>query len=94
MKRFERELTAEELAALPDSDIDYSDIPELDEAFFQNAKLVMPNEEPKERITIRLSKEVTDYFREQGKGYQSRIDAVLRAYVRSQRMQGKQSETP
>ena len=89
MKRYERELTAEELASLPDSDIDYSDIPELDEAFFQNARLVMPGEEPKERITIRLSKEVTDFFRKQGKGYQSRIDAVLKAYVRSQQMQGK-----
>ena len=72
------------LIALKDDEIDYSDIPEPDEAFFKRARLVMPSDEAKERITIRLSKEVTDYFRKQGKGYQSRIDAVLRDYVSRQ----------
>ena len=81
MKRYERELTLEELAAMPDSEIDYSDIPELDEEFFKHARLVIPEEEGKERITIRLSKRVLDFFRNQGKGYQTRIDAVLRVYV-------------
>jgi uncharacterized protein (DUF4415 family) len=38
----------------------------------------------KERITIRLSNEVTEYFRATGKGWQSRMDEVLREYVASQ----------
>ena len=38
MKRYEKELTAEELAALSDEEIDFTDIPELDESFWQNAK--------------------------------------------------------
>ena len=83
-KKFERELTIEELAAMPDSEIDYSDIPELDEEFFRHARLVIPDEDGKERITIRLSKRVLDFFRKQGQGYQTRIDAVLRAYVDKQ----------
>ena len=37
----------------------------------------------KERITIRLSQEVTDYFRRTGKGWQTRLDKVLLDYVAS-----------
>jgi len=81
-------LTAKELADLPDEAIDYSDIPELDDEFWQNAELVMP--ESKERITLRVDKEVVDYFRHSGHGYQTRINAVLRAYVEAQRSKDAQ----
>ena len=37
----------------------------------------------KERITIRLSPEVSKYFRSTGKGWQTRIDKVLREYIDS-----------
>ncbi len=40
-------------------------------------------EATKERVAIRLSPEVTAYFRATGKGWQTRIDAVLREYVAS-----------
>jgi uncharacterized protein (DUF4415 family) len=82
-KRYERELSPEELAALPDEAIDTSDIPELDEAFFRNARLVMP--EGKRQVTLRIDADVLDWFRARGKGYQSRMNAVLRAYVAAQR---------
>ena len=39
----------------------------------------------KERITIRLSPDVTQYFRSTGKGWQTRMDKVLREYVASHR---------
>ncbi len=39
----------------------------------------------KERITIRLDPEVLEYFRATGKGWQTRMDEVLREYVASQR---------
>ena len=35
----------------------------------------------KERITLRLSQEVTEYFRSTGKGWQNRVDEALREYV-------------
>lgn len=38
----------------------------------------------KDRITIRLAPEVTSYFRSTGKGWQTRMEAVLRAYVEKQ----------
>ena len=82
-KRYTRALTVEELAAMPDEDIDVTDIPELDEEFFRNAKLVMPA--GKRQVTLRIDADVLDWFRAQGKGYQSRMNAVLRAYVAAHR---------
>ena len=83
-KRYERELSPEELAKIPDSEIDYSDIPELDDAFWKNARIVQPRP-PKEQVTIRFDADVLDWFRRRGKGYQTHMNAVLRAYVDAQK---------
>ena len=80
-KRFERKLSLEELAKLDDDEIDTSDIPELDEAFWQNAVIVSP--EGTEQITLRVKKSVLEAFRATGKGYQTRMNAVLESYARS-----------
>lgn len=61
-----------------DADIDYSDIPELDESFFKTAKVVLPP--GKKQLTLRLDADVLEWMKAQGKGYQSRINAILRAY--------------
>lgn len=65
--------------ALTDDEIDTSDIPPLDEDFFADAELRLP--EPKQKITIRLDKDVVNWFKSHGKGYQTRINAVLRTYM-------------
>jgi uncharacterized protein (DUF4415 family) len=79
-QRYKKELSLEELAALPDDQIDLRDSPELDESFWKNARLVLP--EGKEKVSIRLDKDILEWFRGQkDRGYQSRINAVLRAYV-------------
>ena len=83
MKRYKKELTAEELAALPNDQIDYSDIPELDDDFWANAKVVMPK--AKEKITIKLDPDVLEYFRKDGPGYQTRMNAVLKSFVAAHR---------
>jgi len=57
--------------------------PELSAAWFRSAKVVVP--EPKEPVSIRLDRDVMEWFRRQGKGYQTRINAVLRTYVEAQR---------
>ena len=59
-----------------------TDAQPTDETFWQNAKLVMP--ETKETVTIRLDSEVLKWFKAQGKGYQTRMNAVLCAYVKAQ----------
>ncbi len=90
MKRYEKELTAEELAALPDDQIDYSDIPELDDDFWANAKVVMPRK--KEQISIKVDRDVLEFFRKDGPGYQTRMNAVLRSFVEAHR--GKDGAEP
>jgi len=67
--------------ALKDEDIDYAEIPDLSalgKEFWDKA--VVKRAEPKAQVTIRLDREVLDWFKSQGKGYQSRINAILRAY--------------
>jgi len=68
------------LDALRDEDIEYSDIPDLgnDEEFWVNAVLEKP--ERKAQITLRLDSDILEWFKAQGKGYQTRINSVLRAY--------------
>ena len=61
-----------------DQDIDYSDIPELDEDFFKKARVVVPP--GKKQLTLRLDADALAWMKAQGKGYQSRINAILRAY--------------
>ena len=80
-KQYEKELSLEELAALPDEKIDYSDIPELDERFWANAKLVEP--EGTQQITLRVKKSVVEAYKSTGKGYQTRMNAVLESYART-----------
>jgi uncharacterized protein (DUF4415 family) len=72
----------ERVDALSDEEIDTSDIPPLDEDFFLNAELLMP--EPKQVITMRVDKDVLDWFKAQGRGYQTRMNAVLRMYMERQ----------
>lgn len=66
-----------------DEDIDYSDIPPLDEEFFRTARLLMP--QPKKPVALRLDADVLDWLRGQGRGYQSRVNAILRAYMVTER---------
>ena len=82
-KKSGRELSPAELAALPDSEIDYSDIPELDEAFWQSARLVEP--EGTQQITLRIKRSVLEAYKATGKGYQTRMNAVLESYARTLR---------
>jgi len=68
-----------EIEDIQDIEIDYSDIPELDDSFWDNAKIKYP--ENKKPVTLRLDRDVLDWFKSTGKGYQTRINAVLRSYV-------------
>ncbi len=66
-----------------DEDIDYSDIPEIDESFFKNAKVVVPP--GKKQLTLRLDADILEWMKKQGPGYQSRINAILRSYYEAHR---------
>lgn len=66
------------LASRPDREIDTSDIPELPEAFWESAKRGRFYKPTKASTTIRIDSDVLFWLRGQGKGYQSRINAILR----------------
>jgi uncharacterized protein (DUF4415 family) len=68
----------ESLAARSDSAIDYSDIPPLTEAFWKNAVRGKYYKPIKKSTTVRIDSDVLVWLRAQGKGYQSRINAILR----------------
>ena len=74
---------AKEIESMSDEDIDYSDIPPLDEEFFKNAKLVKRKLRT-EQISIRIDTEVLEWFKTHAKekGYQTLINDVLRTYVK------------
>lgn len=66
------------LAERPDAEIDYSDIPNLPEEFWQNAVRGRFYRPVKRQITARVDADVLDWLKSQGKGYQSRLNAILR----------------
>lgn len=65
--------------AMTDEEIDASDIPPLDEAFFANAKLRLPK--GKVPVVISVDADVVEWFKAQGDEYQSLINAALRIYA-------------
>jgi len=73
----------ERLDALQDEDIDLSDMPEVTPEMFARAVVrrgIKPTPS-KQQITIRLDDDVLEWFRAQGKGYQTRINSLLRAHM-------------
>lgn len=76
------------LAALPDDTIDYSDIPPLTEKFWKNAVRNPWYRPRKQQVTLRIDADVLAWLRRDGKGYQSRLNSVLRSAM-IQQLRGK-----
>lgn len=69
-------MTDAEIEANMRDDPDWAELMNID---WSNAKIVIPV--PKDAISIRLDNDVLDFFKATGKGYQTRINAVLRHYM-------------
>jgi uncharacterized protein (DUF4415 family) len=76
------------LAKLTDNDIDYSDIAMSDEDFWKDAEVTFPSK--KIHLSIRLDDDIVTWFKRFGRGYQTKINSVLRSYISS--VQKKQAE--
>ena len=71
------------LDKMTDEDIDYSDTPAFDEEFLRTVEMKFsPGKKP---VALRLDTDVLEWMKAQGKGYQSRINAILRAYYEAHR---------
>ncbi|MFM9864566.1 MAG: BrnA antitoxin family protein [Micropepsaceae bacterium] len=89
-----RELSGdwEELTALSDEEVHRRALADPDAQpttaeMWKNARVVMPV--PKQLTSFRVDPDVLDWFKRDGKGYQTRINAVLRSYVDAQRKSPK-----
>jgi uncharacterized protein (DUF4415 family) len=71
-----RELAA--LAALPDDQIDTSDIPELPPGAWKNAVRGRFYRPVKQAVSMRLDADVIAWLKKRGKGYQTRVNSILR----------------
>jgi uncharacterized protein (DUF4415 family) len=67
---------------MKDADIDYSDIPPLDKTSLKKAATAWPP--VKKQLTIRLDADVLDWLKGHGRGYQTRINRILRVVMESQ----------
>lgn len=87
-------LTAEQhkrlaaLAALPDDQIDTSDIPERTDYSGPVYIGLFPSSRTKKSVTIRLDDDIVKWFKKQGKGWQTKMNWVLRLYFASHRKTG------
>lgn len=78
---------------MKDEDIDLSDSPEIPPEMFAQA-IVRRGLKPvprKTQLTLRLDRDVLAWFKAQGRGYQTRINALLRAYMEAHRGQTKRT---
>jgi uncharacterized protein (DUF4415 family) len=66
------------LAQKSDEHIDLSDIPELDETFWQNAKRGALYKPTKQTTTVRVDSDVLIWLKSKGKGYQTRLNQIVR----------------
>jgi uncharacterized protein (DUF4415 family) len=67
---------------IKDEQIDYSEIPELTDDWFARAQHSREMKIPtKHQISLRVDDDVLAFFKAHGTRYQTRINAVLRAYV-------------
>ena len=68
-----------EIENLPEDTIDTSDIPELDDDFWENARRIVPEN------YLQIEHEVLEWFKEQGQDYHDQINTVLCAYMEARR---------
>ena len=67
---------------MKDSEIDYSDIPPLYKTFLKKATMAWPP--VKRQLTIRIDADVLAWLKRHGRGYQTRINRILRVVMESQ----------
>lgn len=67
------------LAAKPESEIDFSDIPPTSEAEWKDAVRGKFYRPVKKQLTVRIDADILEWLKSQGSGYQSRLNSILRS---------------
>jgi uncharacterized protein (DUF4415 family) len=66
------------LAAKPESEIDFSDLPATQRKDWQGAERGKFYRPIKQQLTVRVDADVLEWLKSQGSGYQSRLNDILR----------------
>jgi uncharacterized protein (DUF4415 family) len=76
------ETDTQRLNTMTDEDIDLSDCPEISPEQFAKAvvRQGLPIDKNKAQVTLRIDSDVLEWFKSQGRGYQTQINSLLRAY--------------
>ncbi|MBI3037498.1 BrnA antitoxin family protein [bacterium] len=72
----------ERLRNMKDDEIDLSECPELDDEFFRTATVV----KPESKTTMLIDRDILEWFRSQGEGYQEKINHLLRNYIKTRQL--------
>ena len=78
------ETNLKRLDAMTDADIDFSDNPEIPAELFARG-IIRRGLKPiprKKQLTLRVDSDVVEWYQKQGPGYQTRINSLLRAYMK------------
>jgi uncharacterized protein (DUF4415 family) len=80
----------ERLKNMKDEDIDFSDIPKITPGMFKNPIVrrnvkVIPK---KTSLSLKIDTDVKDFFKSEGRGYQAKINQLLRAYMENAKKAG------
>ena len=73
------------LDLMTDGKIDFSDCPEVTPEQFAKAiiRQGLPERKNKTQVTLRIDSDVLEWFKSQGKGYQTKINSLLKAYMKA-----------
>ena len=83
------------LRTMKDEDIDFSDIPEATPEMFARGVVRhgLKPVDPKELLILHLDRDVVEWYRKQGRGYHTRINALLRAHMQEKSRTSGSSQT-
>jgi uncharacterized protein (DUF4415 family) len=74
--------------SMKEKDIDFSDIPPMTDEMWARG-IVRKGLKPipqKQQLTLRIDQDVVEFFKEQGRGYQTKINQLLRAYMEAHKV--------
>lgn len=92
-ERERQRIELERLAAMPDEEIDFSDIPPITDEQWATRRSLRNFRPIKQRVTIRLDADVLDWFKEEagGRRYQTGINKALRRYMQDHQKSKKRA---
>ena len=89
-RRGEDRTDVERVRRMPDAEIEAQAREEAESFDWAKAEIGLPPS--KKQLTVRFDRDIVDWFRAQGPGYQTRMNAVLRQYMEARKRESNQNQ--